>query len=40
MKGEYNVTLQRMPGQGKPIFFVKMMDSDTGTAARAEAYHF
>ena len=40
MKGDYNVTLQRMPGQGKPIFFVKMMDSNTGSAARETAYHF
>ena len=40
MKGDYNVTLQRMPGQGKPIFFVKMMDSNSGSAARSEAYHF
>jgi hypothetical protein len=40
MKAKFHITLQRLPGQGKPIFFVKMMDSDSGTAAREDAYHF
>jgi len=41
MKGVFDITLTRLPGQGKPMFFVKMMDSDTiGAAGRENGYHF
>jgi hypothetical protein len=41
MKSVLQITLQRLPNQGKPIFFVKMMDSDSiGPGGRADAYHF
>jgi hypothetical protein len=41
MKGVFNITLTRLPGQGKPVFYVKMMDSDTkGAAGRENGYHF
>jgi hypothetical protein len=41
MKGVFDITLTRLPGQGKPVFYVKMMDSDsTVIAGRDNGFHF
>ena len=36
----YTITLTRLPGRGKPIFFVKPIDSESGVASRASSVVF
>lgn len=36
----YDITVTRVPGLGKPIFYVKIMDSDLQPPARANNKHF
>lgn len=36
----YDITVTRIPGLGKPIFYVKIMDSDLLSPARGNDKHF
>lgn len=36
----YKITLKRLPGRGKPIFYVAPIDSETGVASRATSVVF
>jgi len=36
MKASFNVTVKRLPGYGKPYFYVKVIDSDNGFPPRAD----
>lgn len=40
MGANYTITLQRVPGMGEPVFYVKMVNSDYTNLARVESYHF
>jgi len=40
MAATYDIEVKRVPGQGSPVFFVKMMDSGVGWPARADNNHY
>ena len=40
MTATYNISLQRYPGQGFPIFLVSILDSNLGRAPRLTSYAF
>ena len=40
MSATYDIRLTRIPGYGKPVFYVKIMDSGSGFAPRQNNNHF
>jgi hypothetical protein len=40
MSATYDIRLTRIPGYGKPVFFVKIMDSGSGFFPRNNNNHF
>jgi hypothetical protein len=40
MAAIYNITLTRLPGQGDPRFYVRMLDDTEGKAPRKDNFHY